>query len=145
MVLVEFFDYQCSACKAEEPVIEALPKADPGVKIIPKEYPLVELGEVPHFGPGSISAAKASYAVDLGNVGNGTPAEVATAAAAVYQVGHVAGEAVSFYGTTDAGNTVIYNWLAQYNTASTVTTAGFTSAVELMGVTDSQVHASWFQ
>jgi protein-disulfide isomerase len=41
VTIVEFFDYACPTCKATEPRIEALLRADHGVRIIAKEYPVL--------------------------------------------------------------------------------------------------------
>jgi protein-disulfide isomerase len=38
--VVEFFDYQCSVCAHEAPVIDALMKANPQVRFIFKEWPI---------------------------------------------------------------------------------------------------------
>jgi protein-disulfide isomerase len=39
--IIEFFDYNCGYCKKTNPVIEALIKADPKVRIIYKEFPIL--------------------------------------------------------------------------------------------------------
>ncbi len=52
--IVAFTDYNCPYCKAVEPRLMALLKADPGVKLIVKEYPIL--------GPGSLTAARAALA-----------------------------------------------------------------------------------
>jgi protein-disulfide isomerase len=41
VTIVEFFDYTCPFCKAAEPRIEALLKADKGVRLVVKEYPIL--------------------------------------------------------------------------------------------------------
>ena len=41
VTIVEFFDYQCPYCKQVEPVIEALVKSDPKVRIVYKEFPIL--------------------------------------------------------------------------------------------------------
>ena len=38
VAIVQFFDYDCGFSKRVEPRIEALLKADPGVKLIPREF-----------------------------------------------------------------------------------------------------------
>ncbi len=40
VALVEFFDYQCSACAQQAPVLEALMKANPQVRYVFKEWPI---------------------------------------------------------------------------------------------------------
>jgi protein-disulfide isomerase len=52
--LVEFFDYKCPYCRKAAPVLDQLMQADPGVRIVFKEYPIL--------GPGSVFAAKAALA-----------------------------------------------------------------------------------
>jgi protein-disulfide isomerase len=54
VTIVEFFDYQCPYCKADEPAIEALLKEDHGVKLILKEFPIL--------GAPSLAASKAALA-----------------------------------------------------------------------------------
>lgn len=54
VVLVEFFDYQCSHCKAMEPIISDLLKSDSNLKIVYKQLPI--------FGDSSEYAAKAALA-----------------------------------------------------------------------------------
>jgi protein-disulfide isomerase len=41
VVIVEFFDYACPYCKAVEPRLEALLKADHKVKLVLKEFPIL--------------------------------------------------------------------------------------------------------
>ncbi|WP_333012620.1 DsbA family protein [Kluyvera sichuanensis] len=40
VVLIEFFDYQCSVCAQQAPVVEALMKANPQVRYVFKEWPI---------------------------------------------------------------------------------------------------------
>ena len=54
ITLVEFFDYQCSVCHLMYPVINAVEKANPGLRIVYKDLPI--------FGPASVYAAKGSFA-----------------------------------------------------------------------------------
>jgi protein-disulfide isomerase len=54
VTVVEFFDYNCSFCKATEPRLEALLKADKGVRLIVKEFPILT--------PESMIASKAALA-----------------------------------------------------------------------------------
>lgn len=53
--VVEFFDYNCPACKMQYKELEKLITADKGVKVIFKEYPI--------FGPSSDANAKIGLAV----------------------------------------------------------------------------------
>ena len=59
VTIVEFFDYQCPYCKADEPALEQLLKDDHGVKLIVKEFPIL--------GVPSLAASKAA----LASVGQG--------------------------------------------------------------------------
>ena len=52
--LVEFFDYNCHYCKSAAPIVAQLKQADPGVRIVYKEFPIL--------GPGSSFAAHAALA-----------------------------------------------------------------------------------
>ncbi|WP_343717817.1 DsbA family protein [Inquilinus sp.] len=54
VTLVEFFDYQCGYCKRSQPDLERLMKADSGLKVVLKEFPIL--------GPASVTAARASLA-----------------------------------------------------------------------------------
>jgi protein-disulfide isomerase len=54
VTVVEFFDYACSYCKALEPRLEQALRADPHVKLILKEFPILT--------PESTIAARASLA-----------------------------------------------------------------------------------
>ncbi|WP_225766677.1 DsbA family protein [Inquilinus sp. Marseille-Q2685] len=54
VTLVEFFDYQCGYCKRAQPDLERLMKADSGLKVVLKEFPIL--------GPASVTAARASLA-----------------------------------------------------------------------------------
>lgn len=54
VAVIEFFDYQCSYCKAIEPKLEKLVKDDSKVKFIIKEFPIL--------GPVSVVASKAALA-----------------------------------------------------------------------------------
>jgi protein-disulfide isomerase len=55
--LVEFFDYQCGHCKAMKGPIDGLLKANPGLKVIFKEFPI--------FGKNSEVAARVALAANL--------------------------------------------------------------------------------
>ncbi len=54
VTIVEFFDYTCPYCKAVEPRLEALLKADRGVKLVLKEFPILT--------PQSLVASRAALA-----------------------------------------------------------------------------------
>ncbi|MBM3568929.1 MAG: DsbA family protein [Alphaproteobacteria bacterium] len=54
VTVVEFFDYRCPYCKRAHAVVEALIKAEPGVRVVLKEFPIL--------GPGSLLAARAAMA-----------------------------------------------------------------------------------
>ncbi len=41
VTIVEFFDYQCPYCKADEPALEALLREDHGVRLVVKEFPIL--------------------------------------------------------------------------------------------------------
>ncbi|VVC76741.1 Thiol:disulfide interchange protein DsbA [Aquicella siphonis] len=57
VTVVEFFDYQCSHCINMAPVISAIIKANPKVRIVFKEYPI--------RGPMSEIAARAALAANM--------------------------------------------------------------------------------
>ncbi|HEX8366501.1 MAG TPA: DsbA family protein [Allosphingosinicella sp.] len=54
IVLVEFFDYACTYCRASNPHIERLLREDPGLRVVWREFPVL--------GPVSEEAAVASLA-----------------------------------------------------------------------------------
>mgnify|MGYP000871515147 CR=1 FL=1 len=54
VTVVEFFDFRCSYCKRAAPELEAVLKADPNVRIVYKQLPIL--------GPDSLVAARASLA-----------------------------------------------------------------------------------
>ena len=54
VTIVEFFDYTCPYCKAVEPRLEALLKADPKVRLVLKEFPILA--------PQSLLATRAALA-----------------------------------------------------------------------------------
>ena len=51
VTVVEFFDYNCPYCRVMAPVMEQAQAADPKLRIVYKEFPVL--------GPGSVLAAKA--------------------------------------------------------------------------------------
>jgi len=54
VTLVEFFDYNCPYCRRVAPTVTELEEADPDLRIVYKEYPIL--------GPGSQFAARAALA-----------------------------------------------------------------------------------
>jgi protein-disulfide isomerase len=54
--VVEFFDYNCPDCKVMAPVMQQAQAADPKLRIVYKEFPVL--------GPGSVFAAKAALAAN---------------------------------------------------------------------------------
>jgi protein-disulfide isomerase len=52
---VEFFDYNCPYCRRVAPTVVELEEADPGLRVVYKEFPIL--------GPNSIFSAKAALAV----------------------------------------------------------------------------------
>jgi protein-disulfide isomerase len=63
VTIVEFFDYRCPYCKAIEPSLEALLKADGKLRIVYKEFPIL--------GPASVYAARVALAaVPAGKYGD---------------------------------------------------------------------------
>ncbi|MFG1411246.1 DsbA family protein [Xanthobacter sp. VTT E-85241] len=57
VTLVEFFDYNCGYCKHALADMNALMKADPNLKIVLREFPVL--------GPGSVEAAQVAVAVRM--------------------------------------------------------------------------------
>lgn len=54
ITLVEFFDYNCPYCKRAKPIVEALLDADPNIRVVFREWPVL--------GEGSVYAARAALA-----------------------------------------------------------------------------------
>ena len=54
IVLIEFFDYNCPYCRRVKPEMEALLAADPNVRVVYREWPIL--------GDGSVFAARAALA-----------------------------------------------------------------------------------
>jgi protein-disulfide isomerase len=57
VTLVEFFDYNCPYCRRVAPTVVELEEADPGLRVVYKEFPIL--------GPGSEFAARAALASQL--------------------------------------------------------------------------------
>jgi len=57
VTFVEFFDYNCGYCKRAMDDMMALLKADPNLKVVLKEFPVL--------GPGSVEAAQVAVAVHM--------------------------------------------------------------------------------
>ena len=54
VTLVEFFDYRCGYCRQAKPMVADLLKAEPGLRLVYKEFPIL--------GPDSLAAARAALA-----------------------------------------------------------------------------------
>lgn len=54
--IVEFFDYNCPYCRRMAPIMEKLTRADPQLRVVYKEFPIL--------GPNSVFAAKAALAAN---------------------------------------------------------------------------------
>lgn len=54
VTIVEFFDYNCPYCRRVKPTIESLIEADPDIRIVYREWPIL--------GEGSVFAARAALA-----------------------------------------------------------------------------------
>lgn len=61
VTLVEFFDYNCGYCKRALTDLLALMQADPKLKVVLKEYPIL--------GPDSVEAARVAVAVRMQDAG----------------------------------------------------------------------------
>lgn len=46
VTLVEFFDYNCPYCKRAKPIVEALLEADPNIRVVFREWPVLSEGSV---------------------------------------------------------------------------------------------------
>ena len=55
VTVVEFFDYNCPYCRRMEPVLNALLRSDPKVRIVYRDWPI--------FGPASREASRAAEPV----------------------------------------------------------------------------------
>lgn len=54
VTIVEFFDYNCPYCRRVVPAVEGLIEADPGIRLVYREWPIL--------GEGSVFAARAALA-----------------------------------------------------------------------------------
>jgi protein-disulfide isomerase len=54
VTVVEFFDYRCGVCKRIHPIVNQLVKADPNIKRVYKDWPIL--------GPNSVLASRAAIA-----------------------------------------------------------------------------------
>ena len=54
VAVIEFFDYNCPYCRRAKPVLSEVMEADPGVRIVAREWPIL--------GEGSVFAARAALA-----------------------------------------------------------------------------------
>ncbi|WP_071675640.1 DsbA family protein [Nioella nitratireducens] len=54
VTIVEFFDYNCPYCRRAMPTVEGLIQADPGIRLVYREWPIL--------GEGSVFAARAALA-----------------------------------------------------------------------------------
>jgi protein-disulfide isomerase len=57
VTLVEFFDYNCTYCRHAEADVKKLIKADPNVRVVLKQFPVL--------GPGSVAAARVAIALQM--------------------------------------------------------------------------------
>jgi protein-disulfide isomerase len=63
VIIVQFFDYDCGFTKRVEPRVEALLKADPNVKLIPREFTIEPAESSPIAGRAALaSIAQGKYA-----------------------------------------------------------------------------------
>lgn len=60
VTLIEFFDYNCTFCKRVFPTMQEIAKADPNLRLVWKEYPILT-GRAPT----SLTAARVAMAADL--------------------------------------------------------------------------------
>jgi protein-disulfide isomerase len=60
--VVEFFDYRCPYCRAAEPSLEAILAANPDVRLVLKEFPILDLEDSSHISEDAARAALAANA-----------------------------------------------------------------------------------
>ena len=62
VTVVEFFDYRCPFCKAAEPDVEKLLADNPDVRLVLKQFPILDLEDQTHISEDSTRAALAANA-----------------------------------------------------------------------------------
>ena len=62
VTVVEFFDYRCPFCKAAEPELEKLLAANPDVRLVLKEFPILDAEDQTHISEDAARAAIAAHA-----------------------------------------------------------------------------------
>ena len=62
VTVVEFFDYRCPFCKAAEPDLETLLTANPDVRLVLKEFPILDAEDQTHISEDAARAAIAAKA-----------------------------------------------------------------------------------
>ena len=62
VTVVEFFDYRCPFCKAAEPEVEKLLAANPDVRLVLKQFPILDLEDQTHISEDAARAAMAAMA-----------------------------------------------------------------------------------
>ena len=60
--VVEFFDYRCPYCRAFEPTLEALLATNPDVRLVLKEFPILDVEDQTHISQDAARAALAANA-----------------------------------------------------------------------------------
>jgi len=83
VAVVQFFDYQCVYCSRTAPAVEALIRANPGVRVVWKEWPIFG-------GKWPLSATAAQTGVGVWRLGG--PEAYHRYHAALYATGHIEGE-----------------------------------------------------
>ncbi len=62
VTVVEFFDYRCPFCKAAEPDVQALLKQNPDVRLVLKEFPILDVEDQTHISEDASRAGLAAHA-----------------------------------------------------------------------------------
>ena len=62
VTVVEFFDYRCPFCKAAEPEVQKLLAANPDVRLVLKQFPILDLEDQTHVSEDASRAALAARA-----------------------------------------------------------------------------------
>jgi protein-disulfide isomerase len=60
ITLVEFFDYRCPYCKAAQPAIQKLLDANPDVRLVLKEFPILDVEDQSHISEDAARGALAA-------------------------------------------------------------------------------------